>query len=62
MGASEEVCAGIYTLLCMLGPLIKREHEEKKECEQCDQEVKLWNMLKTHQETKHRTGCWNGLV
>ena len=26
MGASEEVCAGIYTLLCMLGPLIKRDN------------------------------------
>ena len=39
MGASEEVCAGIYTLLCMLGPLIKREH--LKECEECDQEVKV---------------------
>jgi len=30
MWASDEECAGIFTLLCMLSPLIKRDHQEKK--------------------------------
>ena len=36
MWASDEVCAGIFTLLCMLSPLIKRDHQEKEECEECN--------------------------
>ena len=50
MWASEEVCAGIYTLLCMLGPLIKRDTQKEKEC---DQEVKVRIHLKYHEEKKH---------
>ena len=34
MWASDEVCAGISTLLCMLSPLIKRDRQEKEECEE----------------------------
>ena len=36
MWASDEECAGIFTLLCMLSPLIKRDHQEKVECEECN--------------------------
>ena len=36
MWASDEECAGIFTLLCMLSPLIKRDHQEKEECEECN--------------------------
>ena len=36
MWASDEVCAGIFTLLCMLSPLRKRNHQEKEEFEECD--------------------------
>ena len=30
MVATDEVCAGIYTLLCMFNHLIKREHQYGK--------------------------------
>ena len=36
MWASDEVCAGIFTLLCMLSPLRKRNHQEKEEFEECN--------------------------
>ena len=36
MWASDEVCVGIFTLLCMLSPLIKRDHQEKEECKECN--------------------------
>ena len=44
MWASDEVCAGIFTLLCMLSPLIKRDHQEKEECEECNMRNGLGTM------------------